>query len=100
LIGVRGRLKFVVPRKIEFQRSQHAGHPMRLTICKQTINGEVWLTEKTLRPKWGAYDDALHFQSAIEAGMTFKFLPRADRRSASVVDWPILPRLPFLMTGT
>ena len=73
---------------------------MRLAISKQTARGEVWLIGYARSPEWGSYDDALHFQSFIEAEMTFKFLPRADRRSASIVDWPVLPQLPFLMTGT
>jgi len=73
---------------------------MRLAICKQTARGDIWLVGYALGPEWGSYEEALHFHSFIEAEMTFKFLPRADRRSASIVDWPVLPHLPILMTGT
>jgi hypothetical protein len=82
------------------QRNKHARSRMRLAICKQTARGDIWLVGYALGPEWGSYEEALHFHSLTEAEMTFKFLPRADRRSASIVDWPVLPHLPILMTGT
>jgi hypothetical protein len=82
------------------QRRKRARSLMRLAICRQSAVGEVWLTGYALGPEWGAYDEALHFQSITEAEMTLKFLPRADRRSASIVDWPVVAPPPLLMTGT
>jgi len=73
---------------------------MRLAIFRQTPTGGVWLTGYALGPEWGAYDEAVHFQSITEAEMTLKFLPRADRRSASIIDWPVVAQPPLLMTGT